>query len=343
MPSPATTTGARQERASAMPSPRFFHAAVAGAPDEAALATWWRRFRDPLLDDLIVDTLRQGYETSAASLRLQQIAERGETDGKPADPFGEEAGLYDFYAVRLRQIATTARLYFQALSLRDRIACTDDAILAGATALRGAAPRGEAEAGGGSDAGLRPSPLADLHAHRIRLRLQWDIAAVTLAHQTALPLETMVARIRDRRLPGASAESPAIGCPETLRQRRPDLLAMDAAVARAAADGTARMAALAREQRQDQALHEVELALAALSAAQAELIPVRAALASAEARYGRCFIDDDVRSILEATCALHMLRDREIETRGRGYLALIDLFHAAGCGWPVFSDSGLRP
>jgi outer membrane protein TolC len=98
------------------------------------------------------------------------------------------------------------------------------------------------------------------------------------------------------------------------------------------------MAALVREQRVEQAYSEVELALAALAGAQNELVPVRAALASAEAQYKRLRASAERRRIVEAGYAVHACRDREIETRGRGYLALVDLFHAAGCGWPVLSD-----
>ena len=344
----AVAAGSSHTRSEALPSPRFLHAVAAGEPQEAALAVWWRRFRDPQLDALIESTLQQGYAASAAALRLQQASERGGFDDAVAaavadDAAREEAALYDFYAVRLRQVALTARHYFQALCLRERIACADAAIAAGSTTLRRAVARGDADHDAGTEAAAGFSPLADLHAHRIRLSAQWDAIAIALSYQVAQPLAVVVARLRDRRLPAATAESPAIGGPDRLRLRRPDLCALADAGADASSDPWAmRMAALVREQRVEQACSEVELALAALAGAQNELVPVRAALASAEAQYKRLHASAERRRIVEAAYAVHACRDREIETRGRGYLALVDLFHAAGCGWPVLSDPVLH-
>lgn len=345
----AAAAGSSHTRSEALPSPRFLHAVAAGQPQETALAVWWRRFRDPQLDALIESTLQQGYAASAAALRLQQASERGGGFADavaPAladDAAREEAALYDFYAVRLRQVALTARHYFQALCLRERIACADAAIAAGSTMLRRAASRGDADHDVGMEAAAGFSPLADLHAHRIRLSAQWDAIAIALSYQVAQPPAVVVARLRDRRLPAATAESPAIGGPDRLRLRRPDLCALADAGADATSDPWAmRMAALIREQRVEQACSEVELALAALAGAQNELVPVRAALASAEAQYRRLHASAERRRIVEAAYAVHACRDREIETRGRGYLALVDLFHAAGCGWPVLSDPVLH-
>lgn len=344
----AVAAGFSQTRSEALPSPRFLHAVAAGPPQEAALAVWWRRFRDPQLDALIQTTLQQGYAASAAALRLQQMSEcsDGSVDAMACpvsdDAAREALALYDFYTVRLRQVALTARHYFQALCLRERIACADAAIAAGSTTLRRAAVRGDADHDAGTEAAAGFSPLADLHAHRIRLSAQWDAIAIALSYQVAQPLAVVIARLRDRRLPAATAESPAIGGPDRLRLRRPDLCALADAGAEASSDPWAtRMAALVREQRVEQACSEVELALAALAGAQNELVPVRAALASAEAQYKRLRASAERRRIVEAAYAVHACRDREIETRGRGYLALVDLFHAAGCGWPVLSDPAL--
>jgi outer membrane protein TolC len=330
-----------QSRSEALPSSRFLHAVATGQPQEAALAVWWRRFRDPQLDALIEATLQQGYAASAAALHLQQVSECSDGFiGEVADDAArEDAALYDFYTVRLRQVALTARHYFQALCLRERIACADAAIAAGSTMLRRAASRGDADHDVGMEAAAGFSPLADLHAHRIRLSAQWDAIAIALAYQVAQPLAVVVARLHDRCLPAATAESPAIGGPDRLRLRRPDLCALADTGADAYSEPwAARMAALVREQRVEQAYSEVELALAALAGAQNELVPVRAALASAEAQYKRLRASAERRRIVEAGYAVHACRDREIETRGRGYLALVDLFHAAGCGWPVLSD-----
>lgn len=329
----------------------FFHAATRSAPDEAALAVWWRRFCDPQLDRLVEATLAQGYEVCAAALRLQSRCDRasafdaeGSTDGNVFAESTDEAVLYDYYSVRLGQIATTARHYFLALMLQERIACTDAAIAAEAMAMRRAHPQQNTDAAAAHHGDPRPAMLADLHAHRIRLRAQWDASVIALSHQTAEPLPMLAARMRDQRLPGACAESPAVGGPECVRLRRPDLHAQ---IARAAATGedrhAARLSALANEQREDRALKEVELALATLAAAQAELVPVRASVASAEAQCQRMRRSAEPHALAACLRALHGFRDREIETRGRTYLALIDTFHAAGCGWPVLADPALFP
>lgn len=321
---------------------RFFHATATSAPDEAALATWWQRFRDPELDRWIEATLEQGYEVCAAALRLRYRCEIGAAaSGACARPNGvDEAALYDYYAVRLRQIAITARHYFLALTLQERIACTDAAIAAEAGTIRRSHPHGDSDGAMTHAGDPRPAMLAHLHAHRIRLRAQWDAAAIALAHQTAQPLPVVITRLFDRLLPGACAEMPALGGPERVRLRCPELLAQHARKAEAGAHGlAARLAALAYEQREDGAMKQLELALATLAAAQAELVPVRAAAASAEAQYQRLRAGGEPRGIAEGARALHAFRDREIETRGRTYLALVDAFHAAGCGWPVLADA----
>jgi hypothetical protein len=322
---------------------RFFHAPAASAPDEAALAVWWRRFCDPQLDRLVEATLAQGYDVCAAALRLQSRCEHAsDLDTAAGDAFAEaadQAVLYDYYSVRLQQIAITVRHYFLASSLQERIACTDAAIAAEAATMRRASAHHDADATATHHGDPRPAMLADLHAHRIRLRAQWDAAVIALSHQTAEPLPTLVSRLRDRRLPGVCAESPALGSPDRVRLRRPDVLAQ---AERAAAVGegryAVRLAALAYEQREDLACKEVELALATLAAAQAELVPVRASAASVEAHCQRLRRSAEPRALAECLRALHAVRDREIETRGRTYLALVDAFHAAGCGWPVLSD-----
>lgn len=335
--------------APSMASARFFHASAASAPEEAALATWWRRFCDPQLDRLIDASLTQGYEVCAAALRLQCCCERvsgldavGPADGHAFAEAADEAVLYDYYSVRLRQIATAARHYFLALMLQERIACTDAAIAAEAMTMRRAHPHHDVEAAATHHGDPRPAMLADLHAHRIRLRAQWDAAVIALSHQTAEPLPLVAERMRDRRLPGACAESPAVGGPERVRLRRPDLLAQAERAAAVVGDPYGlRLAALAYEQREDQALNEVELALATLTAAQAELVPVRASVASAEMQCQHLRRSADPGALAEWLRVLHGLRDREIETRGRTYLALVDVFHAAGCGWPGLSEGGL--
>ena len=331
--------------APAMAGARFFHASAVSAPDEEALATWWHRFCDPQLDRLIEATLAHGYEVCAAALRLQSRCARASgpdaVDTAAGNAFADaadEALLYDYYSVRLRQIAITARHHFLALALQERIACTDAAIVAEAATKRRAHPHHDSDLAA-HHADPRPAMLADLHAHRIRLRAQWDAAVIALSHQTAEPLPMLAASMRDRRLPGACAESPALGGPERVRLRRPDVLAQAERAAAACEDRyAARLAALACEQREDLALKEVELALATLAAAQAELLPVRASAASAEAQCQRLRRSAEPHALVESLRALHAFRDREIETRGRTYLALVDAFHAAGCGWPGLAD-----
>lgn len=350
VPSPRTTAqpviAAPAVSATPAADARFFHASTTTAADETTLATWWRRFHDPELDRFIEAALLQGYEVCAAALRLQSRCDRASVDTATLDPVdrgfadaSDEAALYDYYDVRLRQIATVARHYFLALGLQERIVCADAAIAVEAATVRRARPANDSDAFAMPAGDQRPAILADVHAHRIRLRAQWDAAAIALAHQTAQPLSTVVARLRDRQLPAACAETPALGGPGRVRLRRPDVLAQAGRAAVPASDHyAARLAALAREQREDLALMEVELALATLTATQAELVPVRASAASAEAQWQRLRRSADARSVAEGARILHPFRDREIETRGRTYLALIDAFHAAGCGWPVLSD-----
>lgn len=328
---------------------RFFHApatavAEGAAPDEAALATWWRRFHHPELDRLIDATVGQGYEVCAATLRLRQQCEDGAVDaaGHARSDAVDEVALYDYYSVRLRQIAITARHYFLASTLQERIVCTDSAIADIARTMRAAQTHSGSDAATAHAGDDHPVVLADLHAHRIMLRAQWDAAAIALAHQSAQPLAAVIERLCGRLLPGACAETPALGGPGRVLMRRPDVLAHQARATVAAANPhTARLASLACEQREDLALKEVELALAILTAAQAELVPVRASAASAEAQYRRLPRRAEPRSVSASARVVHAFRDREIETRGRTYLALVDAFHAAGCGWPVLADPGL--
>ena len=324
---------------------RFFHApatAVAEgvAPDEAALATWWRRFHDQELDRLIDATVGQGYEVCAAALRLRQQSGSGSADtaGHARSDIVDEVALYDYYSVRLRQIAITARHYFLASTLQERIVCTDSAIAEVTRSIRAAQSHSGSDASTAYAGDDHPVVLAELHAHRIKLRAQWDAAAIALAHQSAQPLAAVIERLCGRLLPGACAETPALGGPDRVLMRRPDVLAHHERVAAAAGNPTARLASLACEQREDLALKEVELALAILTAAQAELVPVRAASASAEAQYRRLTRRAESRSVCASARVVHAFRDREIETRGRTYLALVDAFHAAGCGWPVLAD-----
>lgn len=328
---------------------RFFHApatavAEGAAPDEAALATWWRRFHDPELDRLIDATVDQGYEVCAATLRLRQQCEDGAVDaaGHARSDAVDEVALYDYYSVRLHQIAITARHYFLASTLQERIVCTDSAIADIARTMRAAQTHSGSDAATAHAGDDHPVVLADLHAHRIMLRAQWDAAAIALAHQSAQPLAAVIERLCGRLLPGACAETPALGGPGRVLMRRPDVLAHHERAAAAAGNPhTARLASLACEQREDLALKEVELALAILTAAQAELVPVRASAASAEAQYRRLPRRAEPRSMSASARVVHAFRDREIETRGRTYLALVDAFHAAGCGWPVLADPGL--
>ncbi len=330
---------------------RFFHApatAVAEgaasretAPDEAALATWWRRFHDPELDRLIDATVGQGYEVCAATLRLRQQCGTGsaETAGHARSGIVDEVALYDYYSVRLRQIAITARHYFLASTLQERIVCTDSAIAEVTRTIRAAQSHSGSDASTAYAGDDHPVVLAELHAHRIKLRSQWDAAAIALAHQSAQPLAAVIERLCGRLLPGACAETPALGGPDRVLMRRPDVLAHHERAAAAAGNShAARLASLACEQREDLALKEVELALAILTAAQAELVPVRAASASAEAQYRRLTRRAEPRSVCASARVVHAFRDREIETRGRTYLALVDAFHAAGCGWPLLAD-----
>jgi outer membrane protein TolC len=324
----------------------FFHAPRdAAVADEVALARWWRRFGDRELDRLVDATNEQGFEVCIASLHLQQACEHEGDD--------EFLPLCDYYAVRIRQIAATVRHYFGALCLQERIACIDAAIDSEAMAARRAHSTSEADAAAMHDADARPALLAELHAHRIRLRMHWDVTVVALARQTAQPVEMLTGRLQGRLLPAACAEMPAIGGPEHLRRRRPDLLAF---AHRVASGGTnvgpnsgnscsysQRLMRLESEQRCDLAEKEIELTLATLAGTQAELIPVRASVASAEARCQRLRRSApaggvDPRAIADADCALQAIRDREIETRGRTYLALVEVFLAAGCGWPILSD-----
>lgn len=324
----------------------FFHAPRdVSTVDEAALARWWRRFADPELDRLVDATNEQGFEVCIASLRLQQACEREGDD--------EFLPLCDYYALRIRQIAATVRHYFNALCLQERIACIDAAINSEAMAARRAHSANEAEAAAMHDADARPALLAELHAHRIRLRMHWDVAVVALARQTAQPLDMLTGRLQGRLLPAACAEMPAIGGPELLRRRRPDLLAFAHRAENGGMNGgingahgrsySQRLMRLESEQRCDLAEKEIELTLATLAGTQAELIPVRASVASAEARCQRLRRSAsaggvDPRAIADADCALQAIRDREIETRGRTYLALVEVFFAAGCGWPILSD-----
>ena len=325
---------------------RFFHAtataaAEGAAPDEAALATWWRRFHDPELDRLIDAAVGQGYEVCAATLRLRQQCGTGSADtaGHARSDIVDEVALYDYYSVRLRQIAITARHYFLASTLQERIVCTDSAITEVTRTIRAAQSHSGSEASTAYAGDDHPVVLAELHAHRIMLRAQWDAAAIALAHQSAQPLAAVIERLCGRLLPGACAETPALGGPDRVLMRRPDVLVHQERAAVAAANShAARLASLACEQREDLALKEVELALAILTAAQAELVPVRAASASAEAQYRRLTRRAEPRSVCASARVVHAFRDREIETRGRTYLALVDAFHAAGCGWPVLAD-----
>ncbi len=353
---PPVEPGCASFSAAALAGARFVHPAAASAPDEAALATWWRRFHDPELDRLIDATVGQGYEVCAAALRLRSRCERGPAGDAAADHAEavDEAALCDFYSVWLRQTATAARHYLLASSLQERIACVDAAIAGETRAMRRAGRHEDREAAAMPGGDAHPAMLADLHAHRIRLRAQWDAAVIALAHLSAQPLPLLIARLGDRGLPAACAETPAFGGPERVLLRRPDVRAERAHAARAhavnanAADANAadsnndryaaRLASLACEQREDIALKEVELALATLAAAQAELVPVRASAASAEACCQRLRRSADPRRIAENARAVHGFRDREIETRGRTYLALVDVFHAAGCGWPALTD-----
>ena len=369
VPSQRSPSAARAGSGDALPAPspmapRFFHAPPSAPPDEAALATWWHRFLDPELDRLVEATLGQGHAMSAAGVRLRQACEHagpargcasgidididpGIDAGIDADAHGEAVALYAFYDVRLREIATTARHYFIALTLGDRIACADAAIALETGLLRGAGAAKARDASTGRGDPPRPAMLADLHALRIRLRAQWDGALVALAYQAAQPLSVLVPRLAGRCLPGACAATPALGGPDRLRLRRPDVLAeaererLCARRSQAQPDGdrgAAQLAALACEQRHDRAVSEVEAALSTLAALQAELVPLRAAAAMAEARFERARREAAPHVVLDAARVLHALHDREIETRGRGYLALVDLFHAAGCGWPILSD-----
>ncbi len=327
---------------------RFFHAPPTAAsegaasretaPDEAALAIWWQRFHDPELDRLIDATVGQGYEVCAAALQLRQQCGMGSADTAGRSDALDEVALYDYYSVRLRQIAITARHYFLASTLQERIVCTDSAIAEVTRAIRAAQSHSGSDASTAYAGDDHPVVLAELHAHRIMLRAQWDAAAIALAHQSAQPLAAVIERLCGRLLPGACAEMPALGGPDRVLMRRPDVLAHHERVAAAAGNPTARLASLACEQREDLALKEVELALAILTAAQAELVPVRAASASAEAQYRRLRRRAEPRSVCGSVRVVHAFRDREIETRGRTYLALVDAFHAAGCGWPVLAD-----
>lgn len=65
-------------RAPQLPVPDAFDAPTFAAPaDEAALASWWRQFSDPVLDDLVNRALRQniGIEVAASRLRQARFAQ----------------------------------------------------------------------------------------------------------------------------------------------------------------------------------------------------------------------------------------------------------------------------
>ncbi len=278
---------------------------------------------------------------SAASLQL-----RHGCDAATEEQVDESLPLIaEYYGIRIRQIAATARHYFLALSLGERMLATDNSI-ATQIMIKRHFQRNEASEHHDAHSEVLPHRgLADLHAHRIRLRAQYDAALIVLSQLTAQPLYLLAERMTACTLPAGSADMPAIGQPFELQHRRTDLLIIQHHVEKMVREddvNALRSAQLAYEQRSDLAVKEVELALVALDSVKAEWIPVHASAVSAETYCQRLrraaptsAIDDQQWS--DAETLSHAYRDREIETRARSYLALVDLFHALGGGWPAIS------
>lgn len=341
---PAAHTASAAPPAHGAPCPPRF-AVAEGAADEFALERCWRRFADPGLDALVDATLQQGFAMSAAGLRLRRHAERpagrATVDGDAAD----WVALAAFFAVRVREVADTCRAWAHALTLHERLALADRAMALTTAGQREARawPDGDTTAGD-------PSPVAELHAHRLRLIARLDTVRIALAQRTGLPLARVEALLGERLLPAACAAAPGAGTPAALLRRRPDLIALRHRIALSPASRRDERA-LAYEEACARACADVDAAFAALRGLCAELVPVRAAACAAEvaANAARGRLREMARGagapprapteaidrLLRAEQHALACNDREIALRGAGFLALIDALEALGAGWPA--------
>lgn len=312
------------------PSGAMRFAMACGPADEPWLEDYWRRFSEPGLERLIDATLRHGFAMSAATLDLRRHAENGR------DAYDEQRewfALAAFYAVRVREVADTARMWFYAASLHERLALIESA-LSEIFAERS-----------GARIAARVS-VAELHARRVRLQARLESFWIALAQRSGLPVDHVRAALAQRGLPAGRPAQPGAGTPEALLRRRPDLLAQRhrEAAGDTAAEREARR--LDYERACACACAQVETAFVALRGLCAEWSPINAAASAAEAQACRARAAlherDARRADPECADALGRAerqrlacRDREIEIRGAAYLALIDLLEALGGGWPA--------
>ena len=314
------------------PAPRgtMRFAMACGPADEAWLEEYWRGFAEPGLERLIDATLRHGYAMSAAALDLRRHAENGRDS---CDDRRDWFALASFYAVRVREIADTARMWFCAAGLHERLALIESA-LSEIFAERS-----------GARIAARVS-VAELHAQRLRLQARLESLWIALAQRSGLPVDHVRAALAQRELPAGCPALPGAGTPEALLRRRPDLLVQRhrGTADDAPAEPDARR--LDDERACACACAQVETAFVVLRGLCAEWSPINAAASAADAQACRARAAhherDPRRADADGEDALGRAerqrlacRDREIEIRGAAYLALVDLLEALGGGWPA--------
>lgn len=326
---------------------RLFHNATRHDTDEAALQTWWRTLNDVVLNRFVEACLKQNAALSLASLRVTETCAGlpGALEDMASHPDCLKAWSL-FHSLRISLVAATVRIYVDVLSLQERLLCTDLAIRHQSVLLqqgRGASSDRVSHTASAE----QPTSLPELHLHRVRLQGERDAAVAGLAWLVGEPVDLVLSRIDGRLLPPAVSAMPASGTPDALLLRRPDLLetALQSASQENPDDYQARVNAVRCEQAFDQAVCEVERALAVLASAIGESGPARAAALAAGNRASALVQrmregQPDYEAMLQASRLYHGYCDREIEVRARGYRALTGLYEALGAGWPAPIETG---
>ncbi len=102
----------------AVPAQWHAEAAVAGTLDTAALANWWTRFNDPVLDQLVAEALRQSPDIRTALSRIAAARATKSIERSGLFPSLDANASGSRSTVRATDVTTTAESYGASLDAR---------------------------------------------------------------------------------------------------------------------------------------------------------------------------------------------------------------------------------
>lgn len=330
-------------------SPRFlFSPGKSHKCDEKLLTRWWEHAGLEGLSTIVQACLAQSIEISQAQLEMEHHTAvfAASHSASPEDELAQAMHLLigqiaQYQHTRITAIAKLASTYVRLLVQTERLQNADHAIdlhqsIADRSRSHETSERSQA-------ARLASSPIAELHAFRETLNGERNATLLALSEQLCEPVTITRTRTSTHCLPPTMAVFPAVGSPEDLALRRPDLVALEHVLMREQGIGpptafALRQAQLHYERACLAATTAVEHALNRMVTATSSLVPARACAANADAtaRAAQAALrkgNGNTNAVSQAHVNRFNFNDREIVIRGETYLALVQLYQALGAGW----------